>query len=203
MTLPLLRQLSISIQSLAASPRAMVIIFDACCLTVQLRALKKGTSLYLMPGGIAELCMSDPTVEKICAFHKGFVRIAMKAGVPIVPVYILGHTRLFHLTGADSPLVSLLSRFFKVALTVYYGQVGAFSLCLIDVSQYCLPIPFKAKLTFIVGAPIVTGPPNANPSEADVDALHAKYLDAVQRLFNENKHRDPAFNDTELVFIKK
>ena len=96
----------------------MAILTDA-----QLHCLAHGASLYLIPGGIAELFFSDPKVEKICTFHKGFVRLAIKAGVPIVPIYLFGHTRLFHQTATDSGFAIVLSRLIKSVFTLYYGQV--------------------------------------------------------------------------------
>ena len=53
-------------------------------------------------------------------------------------------------------------------------------------------------MTIAVGRPIPTGAPNAHPSEAEVENLHAKYIAELQRLYHEHKEA-AGYGDTPLV----
>jgi 2-acylglycerol O-acyltransferase 2 len=53
-------------------------------------------SVALVPGGIAEMFITSPDYEAIkLQGRKGFVRIAVETGTPIVPVYHFGNSLLF------------------------------------------------------------------------------------------------------------
>lgn len=52
--------------------------------------------MSLVPGGIAEMFLWEEHREVIkIRDRKGFVRIAVEQGVPLVPVYHFGNSRLF------------------------------------------------------------------------------------------------------------
>lgn len=52
--------------------------------------------MSLVPGGIAEMFLWEEHREVIkIKERKGFVRIAVEQGVPLVPVYHFGNSRLF------------------------------------------------------------------------------------------------------------
>eukprot|EP01051_Picozoa_sp_SAG22_P021590 SAG22_NODE_4826_length_1156_cov_1.422895_2_plen_75_part_00 len=54
--------------------------------------------------------------------------------------------------------------------------------------RWCTLIPFAAPITVVVGAPIRVAGPVANPTEAQVAALHLTYCAALRRLYEEHKH---------------
>eukprot|EP00877_Chromochloris_zofingiensis_P004273 jgi/Chrzof1/13847/Cz08g14220.t1_DGAT2A[v5.2] len=59
------------------------------------KLLKRG-SVGLVPGGIAEMYILEEHAETVkIKDRKGFVRIAVEKGVPIVPVYHFGNSQLF------------------------------------------------------------------------------------------------------------
>ena len=156
-----------------------------------------------MPGGIAEVSdtctqskprihvtlqifLSSDTEEKICASHKGFVKLAIKAGVPIVPVYMFGHTRMFHQLAADNGIAMALSRVIKTSVTIFWGQ-------------YYLPIPYPVNMFFAVGRPIVVRK-EAHPDAAYVAQVHQQYLDELERLYNTHK-KEAGYDGIPLRFI--
>ena len=67
----------------------------------------------------------------------------------------------------------------RIGLPFFSGRWGI-PLCL---------LPRSTDITFVVGRPLPTGPPNANPSTAEVEAVFARYVDEVCRLFVENAPR--------------
>jgi hypothetical protein len=59
------------------------------------KALQEGHSVALIVGGVEEMFHAgDPTVKLVLKKRKGYVRIAKQAGVPLVPVFTHGETRL-------------------------------------------------------------------------------------------------------------
>jgi 2-acylglycerol O-acyltransferase 2 len=67
------------------------------------KAIKDGCSVSICPGGIAEMFWGYPKEgclpREEYAFlqsRKGFIRMAMKHGVPVVPVYCFGNTHAMH-----------------------------------------------------------------------------------------------------------
>ena len=135
----------------------------------------------------SQIFLSSPTEEKICASHKGFVKIAIKAGVPIVPVYMFGHTRMFHQLAADNVIAMALSRIIKTSVTIFWGQ-------------YYLPIPFPTKLLFAVGRPIPVVKAE-HPSREYVECVHRQYLDELERLYHAHK-KEAGYEDTPLRFVE-
>ncbi|CAK0850268.1 unnamed protein product [Prorocentrum cordatum] len=56
-------------------------------------ALSAGDSVAVFPGGIAEMVRTSASSEQlVLQGRKGFVRLALEHGVPIVPVYVFGQS---------------------------------------------------------------------------------------------------------------
>lgn len=49
-------------------------------------------------------------------------------------------------------------------------------------------LPHRRPITTVVGEPLEVTK-NAEPSRDEVDALHAKYVEALTKLFNDHKHK--------------
>jgi hypothetical protein len=78
------------------------------------RLLRRHGSVKVNPGGIAEMYLIDSAAEVIKILgRKGFVRIAVEHGVPLLPVYHFGNSRLLNF----GPKVRMRAR--------GWGQVGA------------------------------------------------------------------------------
>jgi 1-acyl-sn-glycerol-3-phosphate acyltransferase len=61
------------------------------------KLLRRHGSVKVNPGGIAEMYLIDPSAEVIkIRERKGFVRIAVEHGVPLLPVYHFGNSRLLN-----------------------------------------------------------------------------------------------------------
>jgi len=118
--------------------------------------------------------------------RKGFVRIAVEHGVPIVPVYHFGNSKLL-LYGPKC--LEDLSRRMRMALGLIFGRWG-------------LPVPFKVKLHMVVGDVIpVRRLPRQHPGfEEAVAAVHDQYMGALAALYY--AHREEyGWGDRPLVMV--
>jgi 1-acyl-sn-glycerol-3-phosphate acyltransferase len=144
----------------------------------------------MIPGGISELELSSSRSDiiRLCAKHKGFVRLALQNGVPLVPVYSFGETRLL-----DHIQVPVLTQLFLRTLRIpfpYFVGLGGI-----------LQIPRPEKITVVVGTPIEVGKVE-DPSEEQVAALHQRFYEEVESLFEAHKHQHQ-HGDCHLEIIYK
>ena len=90
-------------------------------------------SVVIYVGGIAELFKSSRKEERLyLSQRKGFIKLALREGVDVIPVYLFGNTSLF--TVVKTGLLANLSRKLQVSLTYFWGK-------------YYLPIPRDDKVS--------------------------------------------------------
>ncbi|XP_013415565.1 2-acylglycerol O-acyltransferase 1 [Lingula anatina] len=144
----------------------------------------KGNAPVLVVGGALEALNAHPGKYSLNLSHrKGFVRMAMKLGVPLVPVFSFGENDLF--VQVNNPPGSFLRRLQETlmkycgfSLPAFHGR-GVFN--------YTFGIvPFRKPVNTVVGRPIEVEK-NENPSKEQVEDVHAKYVAALQQLFEDNK----------------
>ena len=132
-------------------------------------ALSNGDSVAVTPGGIGEMyCIADDHEEVLLRGHKGFVRQALRHGVPIVPVYIFGNSQTWRLLAA-SRFLERISRYLRVSLVVPCGRWGSI-------------MPRKVPLVYAIGDALECSRIDS-PTDAQVDELHSKFIEAVQALY--------------------
>ena len=130
--------------------------------------LAHGISVVIIPGGIAEIFVSRPEEEVlVLKERKGFVRAALEANAPIVPIYCFGNTACFRVRPPPKDLAAL-SRRARVGLQLFWGR-------------WFMPVPFRTKLLVAVGPPVAP-----RPGES-VEQLHARYCEALNALFERHK----------------
>ncbi|CAM9441899.1 unnamed protein product [Hapterophycus canaliculatus] len=93
----------------------------------------------------------------------------MAHGVSLVPVYVFGNSETFKRVPLPAVLENL-SRMLKASLVLFWGRWG-------------LPIPFKVPLTFAVGESLEVEK-NLSPSPEQVDAVHARFCEALVGVFD-------------------
>ncbi|CAJ1403072.1 unnamed protein product [Effrenium voratum] len=145
---------------------------------------------FIVPGGIAEIFLMRPDLEQVfIKSRKGFIRLALQAGVDIVPVYGLGHTQLFSMLDKSSTLGGFLmrmSRRLKVSLPLSYGRWG-------------MPlIPYSKPIAALVGKPIRVDEPCPNPTEEHVNEVHAQFVNELIRVFEKHKGVVPGYENKQL-----
>ena len=96
-------------------------------------------------------------------------RTPPQAGCDLVPVYHLGSSQVLSFSGASE-----LSRRMRLSVACYWGSWG-------------LPLPRPHPIISLVGRPVPVAQCD-DPSQAEVDALHARFTAALTALFDEHKH---------------
>ncbi|KAL1521998.1 hypothetical protein AB1Y20_021643 [Prymnesium parvum] len=143
--------------------------------------LQSGRSVALNPGGIWEQVHTSHRREVLhLQPGLGFIRLAMRHGVPLVPTYGFGENQLYESYGEWTlPLRQWIADRFRVGIPLVRGR-------------YCSPLPLPTKHTLVVGRPVPTGPPNLNPTKLEVEEVLGRWEEALRELFNENKDLLPA-----------
>lgn len=145
-------------------------------------------SVAVIVGGIAEMFMLHAHHEQIkLRSRRGFVRLALEAGTPIVPTYFFGNSQVRSFGPAA---LQHLSRRLRASLGVLYGRWG-------------LPLPRKVPLHMAVGVPVPVGPPMSPGGprfEARVEEVHAAVMAETIRLYY--AHREAyGWRERELVVV--
>lgn len=153
------------------------------------RAIAGGDRIGVAPGGIAEMFegypkpMTHPNDECVLLqSRKGIIRLAIKYGVPVVPVYCFGSTKILKRLQLPS-IVETISNALRTSICLFFGKFG-------------LPLPFRQRFLFAIGDPIF--PPtygrdnsilaqSSSLNQNCVDEMHQHFCDEVVNLFNKYK----------------
>lgn len=137
--------------------------------------LRSGKSVFLCPGGMYEQLATDPKQER--AFfppNLGFVRLALKHGVPLVPTYNFGENQLYDVPEWSRRFSAWLKDKFNVGIPLGIGRWG-------------LPfVPKPNRINAIAGEHVEVGPPRSNPTEEEVWMIFRQYCINLQKLFHAN-----------------
>ena len=140
-------------------------------------ALSNGDRVGIVPGGISEIFEGYPKIgarqdEEYSIVRKGFLRLALQHGIPVVPIYCFGSTKMFR--RLNLPILERLSHWIRASIVVFYGVWG-------------LPIPFRQRLMYVIGDPI--RPPTCTTGGEDqaVDEMYQQFCDELIRIFERNK----------------
>lgn len=151
-------------------------------------ALRTEPRIGISPGGIAEMFESYPKPgyhpndeAALLNDRKGMFKLAIQHGLPVVPVYTFGATKMFKRLQLPQ-FLETLSRLFKISLCILFGKLG-------------LPIPFQQRLMYVIGKTIF--PPLAigedvstlegEEFERKVDEMHGAFCEEITRIFERNK----------------
>lgn len=125
--------------------------------------------------------------------RKGIIKIALKSGTPIIPVYSFGHISMYTIWVDKFGILQALSSSLGVSLTPFFGRWG-----------WPLGPPHRQVVTSCLGSPIMV-PLVDDPTQTQIDEYHQMLLDGFQRTFNEHKvgfYGKAKGTDKELVFEK-
>jgi 1-acyl-sn-glycerol-3-phosphate acyltransferase len=124
---------------------------------------------------------TDEEEYAILNSRKGFIRLAIKHGVPVVPIYCFGGSKLLNQLQLPS-IFERISIFMRVSLCLFFGKFG-------------LPIPFRQRLLYVVGQPIYPLSDSKDGGiledgkdvDAQVDEMHRKLCTSIINLFDKYK----------------
>ena len=152
-----------------------------------LRTLSGGQSVMIVPGGVREMLMCDPRRKSIpmSKKHKGFVRVAIQQGVPLVPVMSFGENDNY-----DNPAITMNR--------LLYKWIGC-PLPPTFTNKYRLPWSNCVRLCAAVGKPIEVKQCD-DPTQEEVDRMHTRYYSELDRVFN--KYKDQfGYGDRKIEYM--
>ena len=146
------------------------------------RLLRSGTSVVIVPGGIREVYVSSPLDEVVVLRErKGFISLAQETDAVLVPIYVFGNTHAFSVA-PPPPRLERWSRRMRVSLMAFRGRWG-------------LPLPHRVPITVVVGQPV------EHREGESTDELHARYIAALEDLYERYKETAGYPPDKKLVVI--
>jgi 1-acyl-sn-glycerol-3-phosphate acyltransferase len=132
--------------------------------------LKENKSLIVYPGGLREMFACSHKQETIVINKReGIFYLAIKNGVPLLPIYTFGITTIYERSGVTVTLPFFFKND-KDSVSWYYGK-------------YNTPFPLKKKLITVVGSPIYVTKKD-NITKKDINNLRNRYIIITQKLYN-------------------
>lgn len=146
-----------------------------------------GKVAVLVVGGAAEAryAIPDGDYNIVLKNRKGFVKIALKNGTPLVPVFSFGEIDIFNqLQIPEGSLLSKIQDYLKkLTRILFIIPVGR------GFFQHSFGIiPHRRPITLVVGHPIDVEKVD-NPTQEDIDNLHQAFQEKLQELFENEKHK--------------
>ncbi|EEZ98241.2 2-acylglycerol O-acyltransferase 1 isoform X1 [Tribolium castaneum] len=172
--IPGTREIALGIKYISCSAKSLSYV---------LKSPEGGKIVLLYPGGAREAYNSKPGLNKFTILRrKGFVKVALKNGVPLVPVVTFRECDLFE--QIEGPCIRRFQEFVR----------GKFGFVPILVNGWGLfqntfgVVPRQVPLATVVGTPIEVERVE-NPSQEQIDALHNKFKLELKNLFEEYKFK--------------
>ena len=125
--------------------------------------------LVIVPGGIAEMTKYHPEREVLYLKSRfGFIRLALKHGRSIVPVFGFGENNTFVIYRWFKRLRERMSRRFRMSLVLFRGRGPTL-------------IPLQVPLNVVCGKPMDL-PKVSDPSDDLVHHYHKEYIHRVEHV---------------------
>ncbi|KAI6219016.1 hypothetical protein M3Y99_01679100 [Aphelenchoides fujianensis] len=154
-----------------------------------------GNAVCLVVGGAEEALDAHPSnYSLVLSKRKGFIKLALREGSSLVPVYSFGENHMFK--QVDNPRGSPLREF----QSTFKKRVGVSPVSLLGHEHLRRPLRLVAAKESVdhIGSPIHV-PKTPEPTQEQIDGLHAKYVAALVDLFETHKHRYDIPEDQHLV----
>ncbi|BGP21575.1 diacylglycerol O-acyltransferase 1 [Rhodotorula toruloides] len=143
-----------------------------------------GSALTIVVGGAAESLSAHPgTADLTLKRRKGFIKLAIRQGADLVPVFSFGENDIFGQLRNErgTRLHKLQKRFqgvFGFTLPLFYGR-GLFN--------YNVGLmPYRHPIVSVVGRPISVQQKD-HPTTADLEEVQARYIAELRRIWEDYK----------------
>lgn len=152
------------------------------------KALDRGRSLLVLPGGEAEQILTIYGRERVyLKSRKGFVKLAMRKGVPLVPFYVFGSSDLFYTSNFLLGPRKWIQKRFGICIPFCFGLLG--SLC-----------PLPKTITVVFGSPLKFSMKGSDPTDEEVNIAHENFCKELKHLFD--THKDSVgYGDRQLEIL--
>lgn len=136
--------------------------------------MKENKNLSLIPGGFEESTLTQYGKQRLYLKNrKGFIKLALKHGYNIHPVYTFGETNMMN--SLSNEYLGLILNKIKFPGTIPYSK------------NIILPNN-KEELLTVIGKRIIM-PKIENPSQKDIDNYHDIYVKNLKDLYIKNKRK--------------
>ena len=154
------------------------------------RALDNGRSLVVLPGGEAEQIRTQNSKERVyLSRRKGFIKLAMRKNVPVVPVYVFGSSDAYSTSSFLIGPRMWLQKKFAICIPFAFGFCG---------SLFC---PLPNQTTIVFGKPLSFKVKEIGmPTDEELNKAHSLFCKELTRTFDEAK-TDLGYGDRELEII--
>lgn len=158
-----------------------------------LGALEENKSIVIIPGGVQEVALMDPMkpdqLKLYLKKRKGFVKLALKTGTPIIPAFAFHQDDCFGFWLPRGRLPTQFARFVGFMPVFFWGRFGI-----------PLGIPRPRKIHVVVGQTINIPCEGEKVSAETVDKFHALFLKELEALFERHKEND-GYGDRKLDIL--
>jgi len=146
------------------------------------RATHKKICVGIVPDGIAGIFQQEVGVgnaghieERVAMqSRKGLARLSLRKGIPIMPAYSLGNSRVFATWYDRFGIMEWASRRLRMSIFVFWGRLG-------------LPLPFRTNISMLIGKVMSPSAVDENPAPDVVDAVHNALLERIKTTFDLHK----------------
>ncbi|KAJ4002857.1 diacylglycerol O-acyltransferase 1 [Fusarium irregulare] len=160
----------------------------------------RGRAVTIVVGGARESLEAQPgSLRLILKSRKGFIKMALRTGADLVPVIGFGENDLYdQLSPKTHPIVHqiqmILLKVFKFTLPALHGR---------GVLNYDVGLmPYRRPVNIVMGRPIrVDKAHGPQPAQNDIDELHERYVQEVEKLWETYKDQFAVDRKAEMEFI--
>ncbi|KAG4993734.1 hypothetical protein JHK82_030464 [Glycine max] len=157
----------------------------------------------LIPGGVQEaFLMQRGTEIAFLKARRGFVRITMVKGRPLVPVFCFGQSNVYKWWKPGGKFFLKFARAIKFTPICFLVRLSFVNLQLFLISAVFTskvakglsnkgmrsPLPFRHPMHVVVGRPIELDK-KPEPTTEEVAKIHSQFVEALQDLFERHKAR--------------
>lgn len=143
--------------------------------------LGKNLAVSFVPGGVQEVTLTDPNKpNEIILFlkkRKGFIKIALKTGSPIVPVFSFGLVGCYKYYLPQGKLMTKFARLIGFLPVIFWGRFGI-----------PMGIPHPNLITLVFGE-VIQVPKEEEPTQESIDKYHALVVTRMEELFERHKEK--------------